>query len=57
MANIKLRAGGVTIRIGGNTQETASLVDSLPNGKAITKTNGTTTNPVCPELLVILLST
>jgi len=49
MANIKQRGGGVTIRVGGNTQETASLVDSLPDGKAIIKDKGTTTNPVCRD--------
>jgi hypothetical protein len=51
MANIKQRGGGVTIRVGGNTQETASLVDSLPDGKAIIKDKGTTTNPVCRDRL------
>ncbi len=31
------RGGSVRIRIGGNTQETASLVDSLPNNTMIGK--------------------
>ncbi|KAI0289638.1 hypothetical protein BC826DRAFT_914159 [Russula brevipes] len=32
MANIKERAGSVQVRLGGNSQETAQLVQSLPNG-------------------------
>ena len=56
MGNIKQRAGGVTIRVGGNTQETASLVDSLPDGKAITKDKGAATNPVSPDYLCYLVT-
>ncbi|OBZ74677.1 Beta-glucuronidase [Grifola frondosa] len=37
MALIAERAGRVHIRVGGNTQETATLVDSLADGKAIEK--------------------
>lgn len=37
MANIQQRAGHVKVRIGGNTQETAVLVDSTPDGKVIEK--------------------
>jgi len=46
MANIKERVGSVYIRVGGNTQETASLVDSLPNGEILYKDNADTNNPV-----------
>jgi hypothetical protein len=46
MANIKQRAGSVHIRIGGNTQDTASMVASLPGGKAIAKEATNTSNPV-----------
>ena len=46
MANIKDRAGALHIRVGGNTQETATLVDSLPNGLILSKDNGDTNNPV-----------
>jgi hypothetical protein len=46
MANIKDRAGAIHIRVGGNTQETASMVDSLPNGQIISKDNADTNNPV-----------
>ncbi|KAG8992102.1 hypothetical protein FRB94_012010 [Tulasnella sp. JGI-2019a] len=35
---IAARAGGVTIRVGGNTQDKAKLMDSLPNNKTIIKT-------------------
>jgi hypothetical protein len=45
MANIKQRAGSVHIRIGGNTQETATLVASIPGGHAIGKDKGSSTNP------------
>lgn len=45
MANIKARAGSVHVRVGGNTQETATLVDSIPDGKAIEKDKGSATNP------------
>ncbi|KAF9449694.1 glycoside hydrolase family 79 protein [Macrolepiota fuliginosa MF-IS2] len=37
MANLQERAGHVLIRLGGNTQEYAVLVDQLDNGKAIAK--------------------
>lgn len=37
MANLQERAGGVVIRIGGNTQERAMMVDDIPNGSVITK--------------------
>ncbi|KAG1737107.1 glycoside hydrolase family 79 protein [Suillus paluster] len=42
MALLRERAGEVHIRVGGNTQETAVLVDSLPGGVMITKEKGTT---------------
>ncbi|KAG7447455.1 glycoside hydrolase family 79 protein [Guyanagaster necrorhizus] len=45
MANLQQRAGGVYVRVGGNTQETAVHVDSLPDGKMIQKDNQNTTNP------------
>lgn len=57
MANIKQRAGGVHIRVGGNTQETASLVDSIEGGKAIAKDKGDVTNPVGFRLMFSLLPT
>ena len=37
MANLKERAGGVPIRLGGNTQEFAVIVDHLPNGRTFGK--------------------
>ncbi|KAK0190675.1 glycoside hydrolase family 79 protein [Armillaria mellea] len=45
MANLQQRAGRVYVRVGGNTQETAVHVDSLPDGKMIQKDNANTTNP------------
>jgi hypothetical protein len=37
MANLEERAGSVVVRLGGNTQEYAKLVDSLPNGNTFQK--------------------
>ena len=45
MANIKQRAGWVQVRIGGNTQETAELVQSLPNGTILAKDLSNAFNP------------
>lgn len=53
MANIKQRAGAIHIRVGGNTQETATLVDSLPNNKMMAKDTGSTSNPVSFFLTIL----
>ncbi|KAJ7457799.1 glycoside hydrolase family 79 protein [Mycena latifolia] len=49
MGNIQQRAGSVMIRVGGNTQESATLVDVLDNGrileKNLTGVTGTTQTP------------
>ncbi|KAJ7064929.1 glycoside hydrolase family 79 protein [Mycena amicta] len=45
LANIQERAGAVHIRIGGNTQEYAYFVDTLPTGHAISKEKADTNNP------------
>ncbi len=46
MANLQQCAGRVYIWVGGNTQETAVHVDSLPDGEMIQKDNMNTTNPM-----------
>ena len=46
MSIMAQRAGQVVIRVGGNSQETATLVDSLADGKAIEKDKADSTNPV-----------
>lgn len=46
MSIIAQRAGRVAIRVGGNSQEIASLVPSLPDGKAIEKDKSTSLDPV-----------
>ena len=46
MSIIAQRAGRVVVRIGGNSQETATLVDSLSDGKAIEKDKADSINPV-----------
>lgn len=51
MAIITERAGRVVIRVGGNSQEIATLVDSLPDGKAIEKDKANSQNPVCLDSL------
>lgn len=48
MANIQQRTGEVLIRVGGNTQDTAVLVPSTPDGLIIEKDLAGVTNPVCP---------
>ncbi|KAJ1304397.1 hypothetical protein OPQ81_005546 [Rhizoctonia solani] len=47
MGNIRARGGSVSIRIGGNSQDQAYLVDSVPNFGVITKQKqaGATTPP------------
>lgn len=39
MSNLEERGGGVLIRVGGNTQEFAALVPSLPKGLTFSKAN------------------
>jgi len=46
MANLEERAGGVVIRIGGNTQEFAAMVDSIPNGHTFMKVDSGSTQTV-----------
>ncbi len=48
MSLVAERAGRVHVRVGGNTQETARMVMSLPDGKAIEKQKIDTNNPVRP---------
>lgn len=47
MANLRERAGSVRIRVGGNTQDTATMVSSTPDGAALEKDVINTSNPVC----------
>ncbi|EPQ55987.1 glycoside hydrolase family 79 protein [Gloeophyllum trabeum ATCC 11539] len=61
MANIKDRAGRVHVRVGGNTQDYAYMVDSIDKGLVIQKDKGLTTNPTdtptlmwTPELIYML---
>lgn len=46
MALLSERAGRVNIRVGGNTQETATLVQSLPDMKMVEKQETAGNNPV-----------
>ncbi|KAH9976639.1 hypothetical protein BGW80DRAFT_1289584 [Lactifluus volemus] len=61
MANIKERAGSVQVRIGGNTQESAQLVQRLPNGTILAKDTSNISNPTgtppltyTPDLLYLM---
>lgn len=46
MANLQQRSGEVLIRVGGNTQDTAVLVPSTPDGLILEKDLAGVTNPV-----------
>ena len=53
MSLVAERSGSVRVRVGGNTQDYAVMVDSLPDGKAIEKDKTDTTNPTdTPTLLI-----
>ncbi|KAH7913618.1 glycoside hydrolase family 79 protein [Hygrophoropsis aurantiaca] len=45
MANIRERAGSVHVRVGGNTQDSATLVASTPDGAALEKDKTNESNP------------
>ena len=47
MSIVAERAGAVHVRVGGNTQDTAYVVDSLPDGKFLEKNKEDSSNPVC----------
>lgn len=61
MALIADRAGEVQIRVGGNTQDYAKLVDATSDGRILEKEKVDTNNPVrlppkSEEMLLTLLS-
>lgn len=56
IANLEERAGHVLIRLGGNTQEYAVMVDQLDGGKAIAKQKASLTQTVRDILLSFFLS-
>ncbi|KAG6329727.1 hypothetical protein ID866_9362 [Astraeus odoratus] len=51
MSTLRQRGGDVRIRLGGNTQETASLVDSLPDGDMILKEPSNLNDPTSTPAL------
>ncbi|KAF7302487.1 Glyco-hydro-79C domain-containing protein [Mycena chlorophos] len=52
LSNVQARGGSVRIRIGGNSQDTATLVQSLADGKDMEKQKQVTQNPTdTPALL------
>jgi hypothetical protein len=61
MANIVERVGWVQVRVGGNSQESAELVPSLPNGLMLAKDTNNTSGPTStppleytPDLLYLM---
>ncbi|KAG5638703.1 hypothetical protein H0H81_010928 [Sphagnurus paluster] len=52
MANLQQRAGRVHVRVGGNTQETAVLLDSTPDGRILEKNATGSSNPTQTPPLV-----
>ncbi|KAG2129513.1 glycoside hydrolase family 79 protein [Suillus bovinus] len=52
MAILRERAGEILIRVGGNTQETAVLVDSLPGGVMVSKVRGITGDVTSTPMLL-----
>ena len=46
MANLQQRSDMVQIRVGGNTQDTAVLVPSTPDGRILEKDLSGASNPV-----------
>ena len=47
MSIIADKAGEVHVRVGGNTQDTAYMVDELPDGRFLEKNQEDASNPVC----------
>jgi hypothetical protein len=54
MANIQQRVGRINVRVGGNTQETASLVSRTPNGRILQKVTFGTQTPALIYTLDLL---
>lgn len=52
MSHIVARAGRVHIRVGGNTQETATLVETLADGKILEKDHSNTHSTVSYHRLI-----
>ena len=50
MSLLAERSGEVHVRVGGNTQEFAYMVDSLEDGKFLEKNKEDARNPVRPSL-------
>lgn len=55
MSNLEERGGTIHVRVGGNTQETASLVDYIPDYRDISKDYSRTSNPVSLDIYVICI--
>jgi hypothetical protein len=50
MSNLVKRTGSVQVRVGGNSQETASLVQNTTDGHILEKNLQGISNPVCRHL-------
>jgi len=49
MANLVDRAGSVKLRVGGKSQDTAVLVNEIPNGADLSKNETAISVPVSPH--------
>lgn len=55
MSNLVERAGWVQVRVGGNSQESAELVSSLPNGTMLAKDLSNSSGPTSTPPLIYTL--
>ena len=53
MANLQQRTGRINIRVGGNTQETATLVNSTADGRILEKDLQNVSNPVRATCIIL----
>jgi len=52
MANLQQRTGRINIRVGGNTQEFATLVNSTSDGRILEKDLQNVSNPVSTAYII-----
>ena len=55
MANLQQRTGRINIRVGGNTQEFATLVNSTSDGRILEKDLQNVSNPVSAAYIIPFL--
>lgn len=55
MAILQARGGKVNVRVGGNSQDTATLVSSLPDGRAMSKQKVNDTDTVSRSVFSVIV--